>query len=449
MLINQGMQDICMAPPGQQVAYLLIERARLMDTIEEIKQRYLLLNQSNFNANRLLSNYNGGLDSGYVSGRSESHQSYPSNNDSSNSWNISNLNELLVKVENLEINNKLLEDKLKEISPEDYEDLVQNGVYKLSLNDFYEEFDNSIDKKTSSPSNTMTFQKPKSLVEAIERLRSAEVRCHRVKHLQNELRLKKNEIETLNSQLVELRQHRSTTTTTTTTTEDGLVSRDELQQQQDLALKHGEKIETLLKSVEEHLMNIKSTSKETRTDGENEISSPMMNKQLKMVQKEFEMLKEELVKMMNKYDAQASRYREHKLACKNKIFKIKDTARREREDLLERVADLENKLILSKEHLDGELIYKQDLENSIKNLLAEQKSFINQISERDETIHVQKLELNSLQSNLVHMEQEVKSLTQKLSMSKDASKKYVFDHSTSDQGSTVIISTLPTSGDRL
>ena len=39
MLMNQGLIDIADSTPGQQVAHLLIDRARLMDVIEELKER--------------------------------------------------------------------------------------------------------------------------------------------------------------------------------------------------------------------------------------------------------------------------------------------------------------------------------------------------------------------------------------------------------------------------
>ena len=37
MLIQQGLDDIANSAPGEQIAYLLVERARLMDDLDELQ----------------------------------------------------------------------------------------------------------------------------------------------------------------------------------------------------------------------------------------------------------------------------------------------------------------------------------------------------------------------------------------------------------------------------
>jgi hypothetical protein len=44
---------------------------------------------------------------------------------------------------------------------------------------------------------------------------------------------------------------------------------------------------------------------------------------LTVVQQEFERIKEELVKMMEKYKVQYRKYADHKLAVKNKLHSLK------------------------------------------------------------------------------------------------------------------------------
>lgn len=39
MLLQQGLEDICDASPSERVAYLLVERARLMDELEAEQEK--------------------------------------------------------------------------------------------------------------------------------------------------------------------------------------------------------------------------------------------------------------------------------------------------------------------------------------------------------------------------------------------------------------------------
>lgn len=395
-LIDAGFSDIVGNKPREQIACLLIEIARLSDDLDAAKEQcFIQTPDGKYTAEQLYNMLQ--EDRQDLPFSSKGGRQLTASGDFNSMQSYSDLKDLLRNVDDLEITNDLLKQRLKAVSPKDYEEVMASRAH-----DSQPPNRASIQKRLQEAAEKVVWVPPKDMEEASKRLRDAEIRAAEAKVLEEELEERMGELE-------RLRRHLHYGSSSGIADGDGSSASKRMDDRSDVN-KTNEFLQQMLGSVEARLQQMKASTDEKDTvDDRKSLSDQLQN-----VQREFNQIKVELVRMMEKYNLQCRKYNEHRMHSKNKIFKAKEAFKTERQQLNEKVEHLENELVLIRVTMTKELEYKENMEKSHHNLLMEQRDLLSRLSEQEELSQEQMRLASSLKVRAQCLEDDNNTLNQRL-----------------------------------
>lgn len=124
-LVDAGFDDIVSHKPREQIACLLIEMARLKDDLDAAKEQcFIQTPDGRFTAEQLYNMLHDDERRDSIPFHSRAGRHVDGSGDFNSAQSYSNLKELLRNVDDLEITNELLKQRLKAVSPKDYEEVM-------------------------------------------------------------------------------------------------------------------------------------------------------------------------------------------------------------------------------------------------------------------------------------------------------------------------------------